>query len=66
MIARVVAHRGGTSDDADPIYQRTCRDVLGLDRASCGGAATVPSPDPIEADLASACELVETAVQNCG
>ena len=65
MIARVVVHRGGTFDDADPIYERTCRDVLGfiapVRRRGNGSFA-----DPIEADLASACELVETAVQNCG
>jgi len=32
MISCVVARRGATFDPTDPVYQHTCRDVLGLDR----------------------------------
>ena len=39
MIARVVAQRGGTFDPSDLIFQRTYRDVLGLDRIGAHGAA---------------------------
>ena len=37
MIARVVAQRGGTFDASDPIFRRTYRDVLGLDRVDPTG-----------------------------
>ena len=66
MIARVVVQRGGTFDPFDPVFQRTCRDVLGLDRLSSCNEATLRSPDPLHTDLATACELVETAIRASG
>jgi gas vesicle protein GvpN len=66
MIARVVVQRGGTFAATDPIYRRTCRDVLGVDRPGGEKAFSFPHANDAEPDLDSACELVETAVQTCG
>ena len=45
------------------IFQRTYRDVLGLDRVDSHGTAEPRSHDVMETELADACELVETALQ---
>jgi nitric oxide reductase NorQ protein len=64
MIARVVAQRGGTFDPSDVVFQRTCRDVLGLDRVNSHGPAE-PRPrnvDILETELVGTCDLVEAAI----
>ena len=66
MIARVVAQRGGTFDSSDSIFQRTYRDVIGLDRNNSHGAAEPRSHDVMDTELAGTCELVETALQESG
>jgi nitric oxide reductase NorQ protein len=63
MIARVVAQRGGTFKPSDRVFQRTYRDVLGLDRIELHGTAVPRSDHAMEAELAHACELVETGIQ---
>jgi nitric oxide reductase NorQ protein len=63
MIARVVAQRGGTFDPSDLIFQRTYRDVLGLERLNSHGTAEPRSHDVMETELAGTCDLVETALQ---
>jgi nitric oxide reductase NorQ protein len=63
MIARVVLQRGATFDSADSIFQRTYRDVLGLDRANPHCDATPRSHDVMDTELAETCQLVETAIQ---
>ncbi len=63
MIARVVAMRGGTFDPSDAIFQRTYRDVLGLERINSPAAAEPRSSDVMDTELADASELVETALQ---
>ncbi len=66
MIARVVAQRGAKFDPSDPVFQRTCRDVLGLDRVGEHGAADVRQHDLMSSELANTCKLVETAIQESG
>ena len=63
MIARVVAQRGGTFDSSDSIFQRTYRDVIGLDRNNSHGTAEPRSHDVMDTELVETCELVETALQ---
>jgi len=63
MIARVVVQRGGTFDSSDLIFQRTYRDVLGLDRLDSSIVTRPRSDDVIHRELAGTCELVETAFQ---
>jgi gas vesicle protein GvpN len=63
MIARVVVRRGGAFDATDPIFQRTCRDVLGLDRFNSHDERNPRLHDVVDSKLAGARELVETALQ---
>ncbi|MFW6114254.1 MAG: gas vesicle protein GvpN [bacterium] len=37
MIARVVSNTGASFHELDPVFQRTCRDVLGVDVMNVGG-----------------------------
>ena len=61
MIARVVVRQGATFDPTDPVFQRTYRDVLGLDRivrtARPKSASTMKNRK-----LADVCKHVETAL----
>ena len=66
MIARVVAQRGGDVRPPDPVFQRTYRDVLGLDRLGEHGDAELRPHDPMSTELTNACKLVETAIQESG
>ena len=66
MIARVVAQRGAAFDPSDPVFQRTYRDVLGLDRAAAHEWSEPRSHDVMNTELADACGLVETALQESG
>jgi gas vesicle protein GvpN len=66
MIARVVVRRGATFDATDPVYQHTCRDVLGLDRSRRQGNDELRSPDVINRELADVCRRVETVLQESG
>ena len=63
MIARVVVQRGGTFDSSDVIFQRTYRDVLGLDRFGSDGEEKPRLHDIMDRELAGTCDLVETALQ---
>jgi hypothetical protein len=63
MIARVVVQRGGTFDASAILYQRTCRDVLGLDRDDSHGSMTPRSHKMMDQELSNASEMVETALQ---
>ena len=63
MIARVVARREGLFDPSDIIFQRTCRDVLGLDRFDSRDATEARSHEIMNNELSDTCELVETALQ---
>jgi hypothetical protein len=61
MIARVVVQRGAAFDVNDPVFTRTCRDVLGLDgRRPLGDCETHPA-DPLGARIEDVLELVESA-----
>jgi nitric oxide reductase NorQ protein len=66
MIARVVVRRGATFDSDDPVFLRTYRDVLGLDRDGANGDGKLRLPDRIHAELDETCNLVESAVQDSG
>ena len=66
MIARVVAQRGAAFDPSDPVFQRTYRDVLGLDRPAAHEWSEPRSHDVMNTELADACGLVETALQESG
>ncbi len=63
MIARVVAQRGGTFDSTDLIFQRTYRDVLGLDREHPHSTPKPRSHEMMNTELSDTCDLVEAAVQ---
>jgi nitric oxide reductase NorQ protein len=64
MIARVVSRTGASFDPSDPVFQRTCRDVLGLKNIeSCGGEPPHTSEDA-QAGLEKACRLVDTALRD--
>ncbi len=66
MIARVVAQQGANFESSDPVFQRTYRDVLGLDHIDEHGADDVRPHDLMSTELANACKLVETAIQESG
>jgi gas vesicle protein GvpN len=66
MIARVVAQQGAKFETSDPVFQRTYRDVLGFDRIDDHDADDVRPHDLMSSDLANACKLVETAMQESG
>ena len=66
MIARVVVRQGAMFDPTDPVFQRTYRDVLELDRIGAHGAAELRSHDIMSTELADTCKLVETALQESG
>ena len=63
MIACVVIRRGATFDRTDPVFQHTCRDVLGLDHIGEHGADSLRSNDVMNEELARTCDLVDTALQ---
>lgn len=62
MVARVVARMGASFDPGDPIFRRTCRDVLGLDSIDAGSSDPPSSCVAAEATLDNARELVGTAL----
>jgi len=64
MIARVVTRVGASFDPLDSVFQRTCRDVLGLDAIDAGSGELPSAPEAAEAALENACELVGTALGN--
>jgi hypothetical protein len=66
MIARVVVRRGATFDATDPVYQHTCRDVLGFDRSRTHGESEIRSHEVMNRELADVCRHVETALQESG
>jgi gas vesicle protein GvpN len=63
MIGRVVVRQGATFDPTDPVFQRTYRDVLELDRNGAHGADELRSHDIMHRELADVCKHVETALQ---
>jgi gas vesicle protein GvpN len=63
MIARVVVRQGGTFDPTDPVFQRTYRDVLELDRIGAHGADELRSHNVMDKELTDVCKHVETALQ---
>jgi gas vesicle protein GvpN len=63
MIARVVLQRGGSFDSSDTIYQRTYRDVLGLDRFPSSDHEAIRSPDLMETNLDEAGKQIDKALQ---
>ena len=64
MIARVVARVGASFDPLDPVFQRTCRDVLGLDRINARGPERPLSDDLIEEEFGRTCDVVEAALRS--
>ncbi len=66
MIARIVARLGASFDPPDPVFRRTCRDVLGLDADGAGGSALLSALEAAEEDLENAHELVGTEPANSG
>jgi len=64
MIAHIIARAGASFDPLDPVFQRTSRDVLGLDAIDAGSSEPASAPQAAEADLENACELVGTALGN--
>ena len=63
MITRVVAQRGGSFDASDAVFNRTCSDVLGLDRIESRDVKKRRSRNGVDAGLSEAFELVEAAIQ---
>ena len=63
MIARVIVRQGGTFDPTDPVFQRTYRDVLEVDRIGAHGADEIRSHNVMDKDLTDVCKHVETALQ---
>jgi len=63
MIARVVVRQGAMFDPTDPVFQRTYRDVLEIDRIGAHGADALRSHDVMTKEIADTCKLVETAMQ---
>jgi gas vesicle protein GvpN len=61
MIARVVVQRGAAFDACDPVFTRTCRDVLGIDSRRPLDDAEIDPSDPRGARIEDVCELVESA-----
>ena len=59
MIARVIVQRGATFDPSDPVFRRTFRDVLGLDRLGVRDDAELRSNEIMSEDLNDACQLVD-------
>ncbi len=62
MIARVVARRGAAFDPADPVFARTYRDVLGLDRRD-GDEVEIRTPGHMAADVERAWNRVDGVMQ---
>lgn len=62
MIARVVTLQGASFDPADHVFQRTCRDVLGLDGINPHGPERPLTADFIEEEFSRACDAVEAAI----
>ena len=63
MIARVVVQRGAAFSLSDPVFRRTYRDVLGLDRHGVRDEAELRSHDVIDKGLDDTRELVASAIQ---
>jgi gas vesicle protein GvpN len=63
MIARVIVQRGATFDPSDPVFRRTFRDVLGLDRLGVHDDAELRSHEMMSKDLNDARQLVDSAIQ---
>jgi nitric oxide reductase NorQ protein len=61
MITRVVVQRGGTFDQSDPIFQRTYRDVLGIDLEDIRKISESCSEGPFDKTPPNASELLQTA-----
>ena len=59
-IGRVVNRQGASCHPSDPVFQRTCRDVLGLDGAR-GLKADLLSPEIIQAEIQKIWDLVDEA-----
>jgi nitric oxide reductase NorQ protein len=66
MIARVVTLQGASFSSGDRIFERTCRDVLGLDRTDARGSERPPSACLVEEELGRACDAIEAAVRESG
>ena len=62
MIARVVTLQDASFDPADRVFQRTCRDVLGLDCINPHGPDRPLTADFIEEEFSRACDAVEAAI----
>jgi nitric oxide reductase NorQ protein len=63
MIARIVVQQGATCHASDPVFTRTCRDVLGLGGRRSLRNREIHSPDPVAARIEDACDLVQSAMQ---
>ncbi len=63
MIAKVVAQQGATFDPTDPFFQRTYRDVLGLDRVDVQGDDKFFPRDIAKRKPTNARKRVKTALQ---
>jgi gas vesicle protein GvpN len=64
MIAKVAFQRGARFTSSDLVFQQVCHDILGLGHAD--DERKLPAPhgrDAMSADLANACNLVESAIQ---
>jgi len=55
---------GASFDPLDPVFQRTCRDVLGLDRINARGPERPLSDDLIEEEFGRTCDVVEAALRS--
>jgi nitric oxide reductase NorQ protein len=64
MIARVVTLQGASFNAADPVFQRTCRDVLGLDRFRHLGHHLPLPVGSFEQEFDRACSAIEAAVSS--
>ncbi|OHB66464.1 MAG: hypothetical protein A2V70_02720 [Planctomycetes bacterium RBG_13_63_9] len=62
MIARVVMLQGVSFDPVDRVFQRTCRDVLGLDCIDVRGPERPLSADSVEEEFSRTCDAVEAAL----
>lgn len=63
MIARVVVRQNGAFDPTDPVFQRTYRDVLELDRIGKHVADELRTHNVMDKELTDVCRHVETAIQ---
>ena len=64
MIARVVALQGASFDPANGVFQRTCRDVLGLDCVKPGTLDQPRSAELILEQFGQTCDALEAALHD--